>query len=179
MSMCCGGQNNARAWIGLAFASLIVASLMLFGLLPQHAVAQPGDRVPADRGSGGGGRGAEGGPINVERLMKDMNRSLRSLGESIADAARKDDNVKLINELQRGCVTSKLAGAPASILARAASDADKSKLTDAYRADLIAATRKLLHVEELVAAGKNHEASKALDEFVKLRDQAHKNIGLD
>lgn len=175
----CGLMCGKRG-MGVAVVVAIAAAIGAAVLIPNFADAQPqsGERSPRGEGRGRGGEGS-GGAESVDRLMKGMNRALRSLRESIADASKKDENIKRVNEMQRACVLSKLAGVPEQTLAHAKTDAEKQQRAADYRAALIAAIRGLLDVEEHLVAGKFDEATKSLDAFVKTRDAAHKKMGVD
>lgn len=141
---------------------------------------QPGER-PA-RGPGQGrGPGGEGGQRggNVEGAMKQMNRALKALTEQIKDTTKTEENLRLINEIQRGCATSKGLGVPAKILEKGKDAAAKKKLAEEFRKDLIAAMRALLEVEELLAAGKVNEAATKLEVISEMAEKAHTELGVE
>jgi len=130
---------------------------------------------PGERGPGGGG----GRPQSVQQVMKGVNRSFKQLRAQIDDPAKKDDNLRLIGECERGAVTAKNMGLPADVLEQAAKDeAQKAKVNALYRADLIAAIRKMLEIEEDTAAGKTDSAKARLEELIKMRDEAHDALGV-
>lgn len=138
--------------------------------------AQPGGGQP-----GGGPRGPRqpGQAESVESAMKGMNRSLRRLREQINDAAKKDDNLKLVNDMQRACVVAKGQPLPASVLARAKDDAEKAAWSTAYRADLMKSLRLMLDLEQAIIDGKSDAASAALDSLVEIKIDSHKVMGVD
>lgn len=132
---------------------------------------QPGDRGPGQRGPGGQ-------PASVGGSMKALNRAARQLKSQIADASKKDENLKLIDEMERAAATAKAAPLPADVLKDATTDADKARLAAAFRKDLMGALRTMLDMEQDLIDGKNDDAAKRLTELVKQRDAAHKEMGL-
>lgn len=138
---------------------------------------------PSERGGRGQGRGpgAEGGQRggNVEGAMKQMNRALKALTEQIKDATKTEENLRLVNEMQRGCAASKGLGVPAKILEKAKDEAGKKKIAEEFRKDLIAAMRALLEVEELLAAGKVNEAATRLEIISEMQEKAHTALGVE
>lgn len=111
--------------------------------------------------------------MSVGASMKLIGGSYEKLREQIGDAAKRDENLRLINDMQRGAVTAKGQAVPADVLKHAADDAAKTNVAENYRKDLIALTRKLLDVETEIAEGKLEEARAHLEEAVKLGDVAH------
>lgn len=138
--------------------------------------AQPGGGQP-----GGGPRGPRqpGQAESVEAAMKGMNRSLRRLREQVNDATKKDDNLKLVNDMQRACVVAKGQPLPASVLARAKDDAEKAAWSTTYRADLMKSLRLMLDLEQAIIDGKSDAASAALDSLVEIKIDSHKVMGVD
>jgi hypothetical protein len=133
---------------------------------------QPGQ--PAERGRQGGER-----RVSVEGSMKAIQRSLEALERQIGDASKRDENLKLINDAQRGCVQAKGAGIPRDILEKAATDAaSKARLADDYRVHLVKTLRKLIDLEESVAAGKAGDAKAAMEALSKIRDEGHNAMGM-
>lgn len=139
----------------------------------QQPAGQPGQGDPRGPGGPGGGRG---GAPSVEAGMKGMNRPLRQLSQQIGDASKKDENLRLINDMQRGCATAKGASLPEKYLK--GDDAAKAKLAGEFRSDLIKMMRLLLDIEEDIAAGKTAEASTKLKQVAEMRDHGHKEMGV-
>jgi soluble cytochrome b562 len=111
--------------------------------------------------------------------MKAIQRSLEALERQIGDGSKRDENLKLINDAQRGCIQAKGAGVPRDILEKAAPDAAaKARLADDYRVHLVTTLRKLIDLEEAVAAGKAEEAKAALTALEKIRDDGHNAMGM-
>jgi hypothetical protein len=110
--------------------------------------------------------------------MRGMNRALRQLSQQVGDAAKKDENLRLINDLQRGCVNAKGAPFPEPLLKKAADDAARAKMTEEFRRELIKMLRLLLDIETDVFDGQGDAAKAKLEELEKLRDHAHEEMGL-
>lgn len=180
-------SGMSRVVSAASLAVLLAAGGLAVNFSPSASVqppasdrpTQPPDRRP-ERGPGreGGPEGRGGQGASVEAGMKMMNRAARQLGGQIADAAKKDENLKLINDIQRGCATAKGAGVPADVLSKAKDDAEKAKLAKAFRTDLIKVLRAAIELEELVADGKTAEAKTKFDEVVKMQDAGHAAMGL-
>ncbi|MBX3381378.1 MAG: hypothetical protein KF805_14885 [Phycisphaeraceae bacterium] len=127
--------------------------------------------------------GPEGRPqgerrISVEGAMKIMGRSLEKLEPQIGDASKRDENLTLINEMQRGCVIAKGLAVPNDVLARAADDAAREKMKADYRADLLSVLKKLISLEEAVAEGKTEEAKSLLQQAVRAGNLGHEQLGV-
>jgi hypothetical protein len=110
--------------------------------------------------------------------MKGMNRALEQLGKQVGNTAKKDENLKLVNDIQRGAVAAKGQPVPHEVTDKAKDEAEKTKLRAQYRADLIKLVRKLLDLEESIAGDKTAEATKQIAEIEKLRDSSHEELGL-
>lgn len=139
---------------------------------------QPGERGGRGQGRGPGGEGGQRGG-NVEGAMKQMNRAINALSEQIKDTTKTEENLRLVNEVQRGCAMSKGLGIPAKLLEKAKDEAGKKKLTEEFRKDLIAAMRGLLEIEELLAAGKVNDAATKLDVIKEMAEKAHTALGVE
>lgn len=171
-----------RSNTALGFAACLAAvSLTALAYQP----ADPGPRAPQPpstdqpvRQPGRGGPGARGENPGVGPTMKSMNRALRSLRDQIADNSKKDENLRFINDIQRGCVISKGQPVPADILRNAPDDAGRAKFADTYRRSLMASLRILLDIEQDIIDGKGDAAKSHLDALVKLRDDVHDQLGV-
>jgi hypothetical protein len=76
----------------------------------QPGRAPEGGRQP---GQPDGRQGRGGGEItNVESAMKLINRSVRRLKNQIADPEKKEENLKLVGDIERGIVAAKGMGLP-------------------------------------------------------------------
>ncbi len=131
-----------------------------------------GGRAPA------GARGADRG-ASVEGSMKAMNGSLRRLKASIGDATQKDANLRLIDQMQISAATAKSLPLPPELLQKAGDDAAKAKLQSEFRESLIKLLRETLEMEQAVISGRVEVAKSRLAEVEKLRDEAHKALGVD
>lgn len=157
---------STRLCVAVAAAGLCVGSASAASLI------QPENR----QGAGQPRRGGEG--MSVEGAMKTMNRSLRQLRAVIGDASKKDDALRLVGDMQRGCLAAKSQPVPHDVLEGAKDEAAKSKLAGEFRHELIDLMRHLLDLEMLIDAGKTEEAGAKLTEIVKLRDHAHEEMGV-
>lgn len=166
-----------------------VAAFLIAGLClaPVAMSVDPGDeKKPAaaqpeqpSRGQPGERRAqAPGAPVNVEASMKQMARGLRQLRKQMGDAALRDENLKIVIDMQRGCVAAKAGAVPEELLKNAKDGAEKAKLIEGYRKGLVASMRLLLDIEDAIADGKADVASAKADELVKLRDATHKEMGI-
>lgn len=154
---------TTRICVAAAAASVLVAAAGAASLV------QPADR-PNTRPAGQ--------TVSVERAMKTMNRAMRQLRKVVGDAAQRDEALRLVNDMQRGCLDAKSQPVPKDILEQAADDAARAKLAGTFRHDLIELMRQLLDLETLIDAGKTQEATAKLAEIVQLRDHSHKEMGV-
>jgi hypothetical protein len=150
--------------------------LSLAALQPAGAPAQPQPKEPSPRVQPEGERGARGERMSVGGSMKLIGRSIEQLREQIGDAAKREENLRLVNDVQRGAVNAKGQPLPADVLKHAPDDAAKSKLAENYRKDLIALVRKMLDIESEIAAGELEAAKTHLEEALKLGDAAHARL---
>jgi hypothetical protein len=128
---------------------------------------------------GGGGAGRAGGPVNVEASMKEMARALRALRQQVGDAAKKDDNLRLIGVMQEACVACKNAPVPAKVLKEAKDDAAKAKITETYRRNLLGVLRTLADAEEAILDGKADQAKAHVEDLIDKRKKGHETMGVD
>jgi hypothetical protein len=158
--------------------------------------AQPGDQPPAppantprdqpsgdrpngfrpDGVRGQPGAGRRGEAASVRQGMSMMNRAVRTLKTHISDAAKKDDNLKALNDLERGCVAAK-GSSPDRVLNRL-DEAKRAEATTQFRRALIQVLEKAARAETAVMDGNNAEAAKLIEEIEKLRDDSHKALGV-
>lgn len=165
--------------------SLAAATLGLVTLAGSTAQGQPEGKQPAARqpegkqpGRPGEGRGpGEGRAQSVEGSMKGMNRSMRQLEDQLGDASKKEDNLRLVGELQRNCAAAK--NGQANVIREMKDEAAKAKASVAYRKHLIAVMRKLLDIEESIMADKIEAAKAQMGEVAKMRDDGHKELGVE
>lgn len=148
------------------------------GKQPSGAPGGPGGRERRGPGGPGGPGGAGGADISTKFVMKGINRATRTLLAQVTDASKRDENLKLINDIQRGCVLAKGQPLEPEFLKNAATDAEKARIKESYRAHLFNALRLALETEALIADNKGDAAKAKLDEFKALRNQAHTELGV-
>jgi hypothetical protein len=157
-----------------------IGAFLLFGIVAV-VLAQPTtqpDRAPRGSGAPGqrGQRGPRDGmPQNVEAAMKGANRAMKQLRSQLADSSKRDENLKLIGDMQRNIIIAKNMPLPRDIKEDVTGDA-RVKLQADYRSDMIAVVRKLLDIESDVMAGKGDDAAKALDDVQQMRKSAHEKL---
>jgi hypothetical protein len=138
----------------------------------------PGERGPETPGQEGrGGRPRPEQP-SVEGAMKGMNRGLKNLLAQVGDPTKKDDNLKIVNDMQRACVGAKSQPVPKDVLEKAGDAKAQAKVSAAYRTYLIKTMRTLLDLEEAIVSDNNDVAKAKVAEIEKLRDAGHDAVGL-
>ncbi|HZW07709.1 MAG TPA: cytochrome b562 [Phycisphaerales bacterium] len=163
-----------------ALSGLVVAGAMLAA-----GMGQPGGAPGAGGGAGGqppargpGGGGRDGQPRQGQGLsgsMKAMDRALEALKSTIGDAAKKDDNLRLLGDAQRGAVNAKSAR-PTEALNGAKDDAERAAISTQYRKHLLDVLKALIDAEVATMDGKTDQAKAALDRVATLRDKGHKDL---
>lgn len=163
---------------GMAVIALAgVASLSAMAFQPERP---PADRAPGERPPGqperGPGRGQFQAP-SVEGSMRAMNRAARTLREQVGDPSKRDENLTLITEMQRGCVNAK--GASMAEFLKDLPDDDRTAKADEFRGEMIELARLMLDMEEATLKGDAGEASAIFARIVELRDHEHEEFGVD
>lgn len=138
----------------------------------------PGGEGRGRGGERGAGRGGQAGAVNLEASMKSMGRALKSLQGTIGDAAKKEDNLKLIFEMERAAAGAKGAQLPPDIMKNATDDAAKAKMVSEFRADMNKLLRALLDLEQSVNDGNTSQATSQLATIAQIRDASHKQMGV-
>ncbi|MBX3388709.1 MAG: hypothetical protein KF691_04565 [Phycisphaeraceae bacterium] len=161
----------------LSLASLAGPGDSSVSLARAEQPAQEGQRPRQPGGPEGRPQGER--RISVEGAMKIMGRNLERLEPQIGDVSKKDENLTLINEMERGCIIAKGLPVPNDILAKAADDAAKEKMKRDYRTDLLSVLKTLISLEEAVAAGKTEEAKSLLQEAIKQGNLGHQALGVN
>lgn len=161
---------RAQLLIGCLLALAVAAATLAAST---HSASFPASAQPDRRGRPGDGQ------MNVDVAMKLLNRSYRQLRSQIDDAARLEENLRLIGEMQRACLACKSQPVPPTILREIRDDAEREKIPGAYRRHLIVTMRTLLDLEEDVVDGKVESARARLSELIRQRDAGHAAIGMD
>lgn len=170
--------------LAVSLVCIMVGAGTLWAVQPAEQPAgqpqQRPERGPGGPGGPGGfpGSGGQGRQASVDAGMKAMNRAARALTTQISDATKKDENIRLINEMQRGCAMAKGLPLPEGFLKDAKDDAAKATIVGEYRADMIKIMRSMIDVEEAIISGKTAEAKAGLDSIEKLRQAAHTRLGV-
>lgn len=110
--------------------------------------------------------------------MKGLNRAIKQLRGQAGDSSKRDENLRLVNDAQRGLVAAKGQPLPEDFLKNAKDDAAKAALKDTFRKDLIGALRKLVDIEQSIFENKGDDTKKLVEELVKMRDTSHKELGV-
>lgn len=168
--------------LAVSIVCIMVGAGTLWAMQPaaDQPAGQPQQRP--ERGPGGPGGGGPGGgqgrQASVDAGMKMMNRAGRALSTQISDASKKEENIRLINDMQRGCATAKGLPLPPEFFKDVKDDAAKAKITSEYRADLMKSMRLMLDVEVAITEGKTADAKAGLEAIEKIRQDSHKRLGV-
>ncbi len=129
---------------------------------------------PDGRGGGGAGRGGDASslPQSIKQSMMIMNRALKTLSAQAADASKKDENLKHVSDMQRGCLAAK-ALTPDKAVGREPDAAKKTEMSTSYRKNMILMMEHLLKLETAILEGKGAEAEKLIAVIAGIRDQGH------
>lgn len=172
-----------RAWMAAFCVAVLAGSTLAWQPAETSRPAdnrqpgQPGGERPRREGGPREG-GREGRAPSVEGAMKSVGRAMEALQKSIKDPAKHDENLRLINDMQRGCVAAKGMPVPEDFLKKAAMPADKAKISAYYREHLIASLKLMIEIEEDLMAGKNDAAAAKLEKLNEGRIAAHKEMGV-
>ncbi len=141
----------------------------------QSTAARPAEaaRAPQDARQSAGGA-ARPDPRNVEGAMKLINRSLRQLNAQVGDTAKKEENLKLINDAQRGAVIAKGLEPEA-----APKDDGRAKYLKEFRRHQIKLVRMLLDLEVSVMNDKADEAKEHMAKLAAYRDESHEEFEVE
>lgn len=138
--------------------------------------AAAGERVKQGR-EGPGGPGSR--EPSVGGGMRAMNRAAKLLSRQLEDPAKRDENLKLINDMERGCVMAKGLPVPDELLEKAPDSAARAALSKDYHARLLGLLRALVELETAYTDGKLDEAKAKFASIPELKADAHKAVGLD
>jgi len=172
-------RSNASRLLALGLIGAVVG----FGGLTSASGLQPPGREPRgeqprERGNRPPIQPGDRQAPNVEGAMKVIDRSMKNLKAQLDDPSMKQDNLRQVGEAQRGAVTAKLAR-PGKQLDKLKNDSERAKMEVQFRRGLIDLTRKLLDLEQAIIDDKTDDAKRLMAEIVKMRDDAHKAMGVD
>lgn len=175
--------------------SLVAAAGLAFAVLAaqpevkkdEKPASQPASQPGGPRsGSGqrpggpdGRGPGGQGGGGSLGGSMKSMNRSLKALSAQVADASKREDNLKLIGDAERACINAKSMQPAGDAYDNAKDDAAKAKAKELFRADLMVLIRRMLDVEQAIIDGKTDVAKTGVEDLLKMREKGHKDMGVE
>lgn len=145
---------------------------------PERAPDAPARGEPGSprRGPGGPG-GPNAMPANLEGAMKLLNGNLKRLKAQIADSTKKEDNLKLINEAQRGAVIAKGMDTTEAF-ARQPDAAKRAKMNADFRPHMIQLVEHLLTLEKQILADKTEDAAKTMELLKAFRTENHEAFGV-
>lgn len=165
-------MGRCASLCGMSTLGLILAA----GLWHQPASARQAPEPssqPADRGVPNMGH-----EPSVSRSMKSMGRALRALKAQISDPAKRDENLKLLGDIERACVSAKNQPVPDDLLA-ADAPAERRRKHEFFRRHLIEALRVALDIESELLDGKPDDARDKITSLVALRNRAHEELGVE
>lgn len=157
-------NHSSRAALAL-FAATTLAAGASIAWIGSASAAQP----PAPTGKV---------PAGVPGSMRAMKRALRQLSQQIADPAKKDENLKLIQDMQHAALTAK-GSKPETPLKAAKDAAAKAEVLAEFRGELIKLLHQLLDVEQALLEGDAARAEAALKKVPAIRDHAHEELGVE
>jgi hypothetical protein len=111
--------------------------------------------------------------------MKQIRRAMEQLQKQVSDPSKKDENLRLINDMQRGCVMAKGQPLPPDRLENAMDEAAKAKLNDTFHSEMRKALHLMLDAEDDLVANRTDAAKVKLDQLQKMREDDHKALGVE
>lgn len=108
--------------------------------------------------------------------MKALNKSLRTLKRQVADASKKDENVKLIAGIKKNIETS-LTMQPAQT--KDIPGAEKTAYLDKYKQQMTELGKMFDELDAAVKAGKGDAASAIFEKLSQAKEKGHKDFGAD
>ncbi len=138
---------------------------------------QPGEPRRGEGRPGEGRQGERGGGASVEGGMKMMNRALKALKTQITDAAKTEENLQLLGEMQRGCVNAK-GGKLDKALKEFPEDQRAAKAVE-FRREMIELAKVLLDAEEKILDGKLDAAKAALEKVDQMQKKEHEEFKVE
>lgn len=112
----------------------------------------------------------------LEKEMKTMNKSLRTLKKQAEDAAKKDENLALIATIKKSVEASaKLEPAETKKVPAG----DKAAYLDKYKAQMADLAKSFDELEAAIKDGKAEEAKKMLAKLSEQKEKGHKDFAPD
>ncbi len=125
---------------------------------------------------GGTAAFAEDEPTPLEKEMKTMNKSLRTLKKQAEDAAKKDDNLALIATIKK-CVEAAAKLEPAKT--KEVPAAEKAAYLDKYKAQMTDLAKTYDELETAIKGDKAEDVKKALAKLGEQKEKGHKDFAPD
>ncbi len=113
-------------------------------------------------------------PLSTQ--MKAMNRNLRTLKRQLADPAKKEDNLALLEKIKKSLDEAHMLE-PAKTKDIAAGE--RAAYTEKYKQQIIELGKSFGEVEAAIKVDKPDEAKKALEKISDLKEKGHKDFGVD
>ena len=112
-------------------------------------------------------------PTPLEKEMKAMNKSLRTLKKQAEDAAKKDENLALIATIKKAVeAATKLEPAETKKVPAA----EKAAYLDKYKAQLTGLAKSFDELEAAIKDGKAEDVKKVLTKLSDQKDKGHKDF---
>lgn len=115
-------------------------------------------------------------PTPLEKEMKTMNKSLRTLKKQAGDAAKKDENLALIATIKK-TIDASLKLEPAKT--KEVPAAEKAAYLDKYKAQLTDLGKTYDELEAAIKGDKADDVKKALDKLSEQKEKGHKDFAPD
>ncbi len=119
---------------------------------------------------------AEDEPTALEKEMKAMNKSLRTLKKQAGDAAKKDENLALIASIKK-TVEASMKLEPAKT--KDVPAAEKAAYLDKYKAQITDLGKTYDELEAAIKGDKADDVKKALDKLSEQKEKGHKDFAPD
>ena len=112
----------------------------------------------------------------LAKNMSGMNKALRTLKRQVADAAKKDENVALLEKIKASLVEAaklepkKTKDVPA---------AEKAAYLEKYKKQMADLSKTFEDIDTAVKAGKTDDAKALFDKLGEQKEKGHKDFGAD
>jgi cytochrome c556 len=115
-------------------------------------------------------------PTPLEKEMKAMNKSLRTLKKQATDATKKDENLTLIDGIKKN-IEASLKLEPAKT--KDVPAAEKAAYLDKYKAQITELGKTYDELAAAIKADKADDVKKALDKLTDEKEKGHKDFAPD